>query len=66
MKEQIFKKGQIVWVRDSEYHPWAITFFRFRNPDLNYSYFCSYTNEDENVEGWIYITKQNPYENREA
>lgn len=61
-----FKEGQIVWVRDSEYHEWAISHFIMLNPDLNYRYLCSNTNDHEKMEGWIYITKNNPYEKREA
>lgn len=64
MKDLKFKEGQIVWVRDSEYHEWQISHFIMLNPDLNYKYFCSHVNSDENMEGFIFITTENPYENR--
>jgi hypothetical protein len=62
---QTFKEGQIVWVRDSEYHDWAISHFIMLNPDLNYRYLCSNTNDTDRMEGWIYITTENPYEKSE-
>ena len=54
--------GQIVWVRDSEYRDWQISHFVNMNPSLNHKYFCSHTNNDENIEGFIYLTTENPYE----
>lgn len=57
--------GQIVWVRDSEYRDWQISHFVNMNTSLNHKYFCSHTNNDENIEGFIYLTTENPYENRE-
>jgi hypothetical protein len=56
------KAGQIVWVRDSEYRDWQISHFVNMNASLNHKYFCSHTNNDENIEGFIYLTTENPYE----
>jgi hypothetical protein len=59
------KEGQIVWVRDSEYRDWQISHFVNMNTSLNHKYFCSHTNNDENIEGFIYLTTENPYETAE-
>ena len=59
------ESGQIVWVRDSEYRDWQISHFVNMNTSLNHKYFCSHTNNDENIEGFIYLTTENPYEKSE-
>jgi len=59
------KEGQIVWVRDSEYRDWQISHFVNMNTSLNHKYFCSHTNNDENIEGFIYLTTENPHETAE-
>jgi hypothetical protein len=58
--EELPKKGQICWVRDSEFQSWMIAHFMERINDL---YQVTLNWDKKTASYWKYITTKNPYEN---
>jgi len=58
--EELPKKGQICWVRDSEFQTWMIAHFMERINDL---YEVTPDWDRQTASYWKYITTKNPYEN---
>jgi hypothetical protein len=58
--KELPKKGQIVWVRDSEFQSWMIAHFMERINDLN-KVTPNWDKQESSY--WKYITTKNPYEN---
>lgn len=59
--ELLPKKGDIVWVRNTEKESWIIAHFLYKNPNGGYK--VSWTTDNEQ-ELWAYeqLTTKNPYE----
>ena len=61
--EPLPKPGDIVWVRNTNYDNWSITYFR--GISISYDgYGCSSKNSSDSsqIKYWKYLTTENPYE----
>jgi len=56
--EELPKKGQIVWVRDSEFQSWMIAHFMDRINDF-YQVTSNWNKKESSY--WKFITTENPY-----
>jgi len=63
--EELPKPGDIVWVRDTEYDSWMITYFRRFSTDAKLRYGTNSKNSDNSqyIYYYRYLTTKNPYEN---
>jgi hypothetical protein len=63
--EPLPKPGDIVWVRDTCYDSWMITYFRKFNNDATKTYGCNPRNSADSLSIYYYkyLTTKNPYAN---
>jgi hypothetical protein len=63
--EPLPKPGDIVWVRDTEYDSWMITYFRRFSTDAKLRYGTNSKNSDDSqyIYYYKYLTTKNPYAN---
>jgi hypothetical protein len=63
--EPLPKPGDVVWVRDTEYDSWMITYFRRFSTDAKLRYGTNSKNSDDSqyIYYYKYLTTKNPYEN---
>ncbi len=61
------KPGDVVWVRNTEYDSWKITYFRKFNSDATSRYGCNPRNSSDSMSlsYYRYLTTKNPYENED-
>ena len=65
LPEPLPKPGDIVWVRDTEYDSWMITYFRRFNDDATKRYGANPRNSADSLSIYYYkyLTTKNPYAN---
>jgi hypothetical protein len=65
--EPLPKPGDIVWVRDTEYDNWMITYFRRFSTDAKLRYGTNSKNSDNSQYIYYYrfLTTKNPYANEQ-
>ena len=60
--EELPKKGDVVWVRDTEYDSWMITYFRkLGDGVLRYGINSKNSDNSPQISYYKYLTTKNPY-----